>query len=68
MQNLNIAVNDRVWPDFDVGRMSNWGMGYMPLKHLPLGWCGQNMKAIYTHWNIFPQVDVDKIWKLNPLG
>ena len=54
MQNLNIAVNDRVWPDFDVGRMSNWGMGYMPLKHLPLGWCGQNTKAIsYT---------------LNPLG
>ena len=28
MQNLNIAVNDRVWPDFDVGRMLNWGMGY----------------------------------------
>ena len=27
MQNLNIAVNDRVWLDFDVGRMSNWGMG-----------------------------------------
>ena len=22
MQNSNIAVNDRVWPDFDVGRMS----------------------------------------------
>ena len=33
--NLNIAVNDRVWPDFDVGRMSNWGMGYMRLKRLP---------------------------------
>ena len=44
--NLNIAVNDRLWPDFDVWRMSNWGMGYMPLKHLHLGWCGQNMKAI----------------------
>ena len=47
MQNSNIAVNDRVWPDFDVGRMSNWGLGYMPLKHLPLGWCGQNMYESY---------------------
>ena len=46
MQNLNIALNDRVWPDFDVWRMSNWGMRYMPLKYLPLGWCGQNMKTI----------------------
>ena len=37
MQNLNlyIAVNERVWLDFDVGRMSNWGMGYMPLN--PIG-------------------------------
>ena len=41
MQNLNIAVND-----FDVGRMSNWGIGYKALKHFPLGYCGQNMKAI----------------------
>ena len=32
MQNLNIAVNDRVWPDFDVGQMSNWGMGYRVLR------------------------------------
>ena len=32
MQNKNIAVKDRVWPDFDVGRMSNWGMGSMLLK------------------------------------
>ena len=56
MQNLdlNIAVNDQVWPDFDVGRMSNWGMEYMPLKRLPLGWCGQNMKPIS--------------YMLNPLG
>ena len=30
MQNLNIAVNDRVWPNFDVGRMSNRGTGYIP--------------------------------------
>ena len=52
--NLNIAVNDRVWPDFDVGRMSNWGMGYILLKHLPLDWYGQNMKAIS--------------YMLNPLG
>ena len=37
MQNLNIAVYNRVWPDFYVWRMSNWGMGYMPLKHFPLG-------------------------------
>ena len=28
MQNLNIVVNDRVWSDFDIGRMSNWGIGY----------------------------------------
>ena len=46
MQNSNIAVNDRVWSDFDVGSMSNCWMGYMSLKHLPLDWCGQNMKAI----------------------
>ena len=48
MQNLNlkITVDDRVWPDFDVGSMSNWGMGYMPLKRLPLEWCEQNMKAL----------------------
>ena len=52
--NLNIAVNDQVGPDFDVGRMSNWGMGYMPLKCLQLGWCEQNMKAIS--------------YMLNPLG
>ena len=37
MQNLNIAVNDSVRPDFDVGRMSNCGLEYMGLKHLPLG-------------------------------
>ena len=43
--NLNIAVNDRVWPDFDVGRLSNWGMGYMPLKRLPLGWCGMKHES-----------------------
>ena len=47
MQNLNIVVNDRVWPAFDVGQMSNWGMGYMPLKHLSLGRYGQNLKAIW---------------------
>ena len=50
----NIAVNDKVWPDFDVRRMSNWGMEYMPLKRPPLGWCGRNMKAIS--------------YMLNPLG
>ena len=44
--NLNIAVNDRVCPDFDVRRMLNWVMGYMPLKCHLLGWCGQNVKAI----------------------
>ena len=33
--NLNIAVNDKVWPDFDVGRMSNWGIEYMPLNFFP---------------------------------
>ena len=62
MQNLNIAVNDRVWPDFDVGRMSNWGMGCMPLKYFPLSWCGQNMKVYLTCW-IFKN-GMDEIWKL----
>ena len=37
--NSELKLIDRVWPDFDVWRMSNWGMGYMPLKR----W---NMKAI----------------------
>ena len=36
MPNLNIAVNDRVWPDFDIWRMSNWWMVYMPLKRFPV--------------------------------
>ena len=69
MQNLNIAVNDRVWPDFDVRRMSNSEMGNMPLKHLPLGWSGQNMKAIsyilqqYATERSYPKVDVGQIWK-----
>ena len=54
MQNSNIAVNDRVWPDFDVRRMSSWGIGYMPLKHLPWGWCGQNMKATYISYLLNP--------------
>ena len=30
--NLNIAINDRVWPDFDVGRISNWGMGVYAIE------------------------------------
>ena len=43
MHNLNIAVNDRVRPDFDVGKMRE---GHMPLKRLHLGRCGRNTKAI----------------------
>ena len=26
-QNCNSAVNDKVWPDLDLGRRSNWGRG-----------------------------------------
>ena len=26
-QNLNTAVNDKVWPDLDLGRRLNWGRG-----------------------------------------
>ena len=24
LQNLNMGLNDKVWPDFDLGRRSNW--------------------------------------------
>ena len=44
--------------EYDLTLMSeecqNWEMGYMSLKYLPLGWCGQNMKAVS--------------YMLNPLG
>ena len=26
-QNLNTGINDKVWPDLDLGRRSNWGRG-----------------------------------------
>ena len=34
-QNLNTAVNDKVWPDLDLGRRSNWGRGVYYWKVLP---------------------------------
>ena len=43
-------------------RKSKWGIGYMPLKGLPFGWCGQNMKAISYMLN--PLGWCDEIWKL----
>ena len=55
---------------FDVGRISNWGMGYMPLKHLPLGWCGRTWyesyilhtsAAMYTFQNLNTCIN-DKVW------
>ena len=52
--------------DYDLTLMSEecQGMGYMPLKHLPLGWCGRNMKAIsyilqqYTFQNLNTGINV----------
>ena len=34
-QNLNTAVNDKVWPDLDLGRRSNWKSGVCYWKVLP---------------------------------
>ena len=34
-QNLNMAINDKVWPDLDLGRRSNWGRGVYYWKVLP---------------------------------
>ena len=34
-QNLNTAVNNKVWPDLDLGRRSNWGRGVYYWKVLP---------------------------------
>ena len=34
-QNFNTAVNDKVWPDLDLGRRSNWGRGVYYWKVLP---------------------------------
>ena len=34
-QNLNSAVNDKVWPDLELGRRSNWGRGVYYWKGLP---------------------------------
>ena len=34
-QNLNRAVNDKVWPDLDLGRRQNWGRGEYYWKVLP---------------------------------
>ena len=34
-QNLNTAVKDKVWPDLDLGRRSNWGRGVYCWKVLP---------------------------------
>ena len=33
--NLNTAVNDKVWPDLDLGRRSNWQRGKYYSKVLP---------------------------------
>ena len=33
--NLNTAVNDKVWPDLNLGRRSNWGRGVYCWKVLP---------------------------------
>ena len=42
-----------VWPDFDVGRTPNWGMEYMSLKYLLLGWCGQKYESYTLHAESF---------------
>ena len=34
-QTFNTAVNDKVWPDLDLGRSSNWGRGVYYWKVLP---------------------------------
>ena len=34
-QNLNTAVNDKVWPNLDLCRKSNWGRGVCCWKVLP---------------------------------
>ena len=34
-QNLNTAVNEKVWPDLDLGRRPNWGRGVCYWKVFP---------------------------------
>ena len=34
-QNLKTAVNDKVWPDLDLSRRSNWGRGVYYWKVIP---------------------------------
>ena len=34
-QNLNTGINDKVSPDLDLGRRSNWGRGVYCWKVLP---------------------------------
>ena len=34
-QNLNTGINDKVWPDLDLRRRSNWGRGVYYWKVLP---------------------------------
>ena len=74
MQNLNIAVNDRVWPDFHVGRMSNWGMVYAIETSSPrLVWTKyesyilHTSAAIYTFQNLNTGIN-DKVWPDLDLG
>ena len=43
-QNLNIAVNDKVWPDLDLGRRSNWEMGVRYWTSYPKVGMGQLLK------------------------
>ena len=44
-QNLNTGINDKVWPDLDQGKRSNWGRGMYYWKVLPEGRCRPNIKA-----------------------
>ena len=38
-QNLNTAVNDKIWPDLDLGRRSNWKKVCVIERYYPkVGW------------------------------
>ena len=76
MQNLNIAVNDRVWPDFDVGRKSNWGIVYnyaTETSSLRLVWTKyesyilHTSAAMYTFQNLNTGIN-DRVWPDLDLG
>ena len=51
-QNLNTGINDKVWPDLDLGRRSNWGCVLIKRSYPKVG-VGQTLKQHLEYFSSY---------------